>query len=81
MDFFFIISLSQKYTVKNYYHRVDFRNNFYPSKYGDMVSTSISSVMTIGIAMFLLRLWIEKNRAHGKSDGHPNNDTENDKKN
>lgn len=76
MGFFFIMSRLQKYTVKNYYHRVDFRNNFYPSKYGDMVSTSIDSVITIEIAMFLLRLWDEKDQAHGKSDEHPGNDTE-----
>ncbi|HWQ48800.1 MAG TPA: hypothetical protein VN414_07625 [Methanosarcina sp.] len=48
---------------------------------GDMVSALIDPVMTIGIAVFLLRLWNEKDRAQGKSDEYPENDTENDKKN
>jgi len=34
---------------------------------GDMVSALIDPVTTIGIAVFLLRLWNEKDRAHGKS--------------
>ncbi|WP_292372432.1 hypothetical protein [Methanosarcina sp. UBA411] len=41
-----------------------------------MVSASIDPVMVIGIVMFLLRLWNEKYLAHGKSDEHPENDTE-----
>lgn len=48
---------------------------------GDMVSVSIGSMTTIGIAMFLLRLWNEKGQVHDKSDEHPGNDTMNDKKN
>lgn len=52
---------------------VDFRNNFYLSKYEDTASASIGPVMVIEIVMFLLRLWNEKDLAHGKSDEHSEN--------